>query len=468
MDNSLKIAVHDIRPERIKNLSNRQAVAGDFVLYWMQQSQRARENHALEYAVRKANAFRLPVAVCFGLTGDYPDANLRHYAFMLEGLAEAGRDLARRGISFTVRKGAPPDVALAVGRRAAAIVCDAGYTRYQKEWRSAVARGARCSVEQVESDVIVPVGLASDKHEASARTFRPKVLGLYKTYLRELRPLTPEFPLRSIVIKGLDIQDTRSVLEGLSVDTGVKPVAAFSGGTDEATRRLDLFIRTGLAGYAAHRMRPETDYVSHMSPYLHFGQISPAYIARKVLSTRRGRVEDRERYLDELIVRRELSFNFVNFTPDYDRYSCVPAWARRTLAAHAADRRPFIYTRRQLEDAKTHDPYWNAAMNEMKYTGYMHNYMRMYWGKQIVEWSPTPEIAFKTALAINNKYFIDGRDPNSFANIAWLFGLHDRPWPPREIYGNVRTMTAGGLERKADPRAYVEKVSGLMKKFPLP
>jgi deoxyribodipyrimidine photo-lyase len=166
-------------------------------------------------------------------------------------------------------------------------------------------------------------------------------------------------------------------------------------------------------------------------------------------------------YLEELVVRRELAINFVYYTPDYDTYSCLPAWARQTLAEHKQDKRQFLYTATQLENAATHDPYWNAAMLEMKHTGFMHNYIRMYWGKKILEWSRTPEQAFKTTLAINNKYFIDGRDPNSYAGVAWTFGMHDRAWKERPVFGKVRYMAASGLERKCDIRAYVKKVENL-------
>jgi len=168
--------------------------------------------------------------------------------------------------------------------------------------------------------------------------------------------------------------------------------------------------------------------------------------------------------LEELIVRRELAANFVYYHRDYDNFDCLPEWAKQTLKDHRKDRRLYIYTRRQLEDAKTHDPYWNAAMQEMKYTGFMHNYMRMYWGKKILEWSSSPERAFRNTLAINNKYFLDGRDPNSYAGVAWIFGMHDRAWPERSIYGKVRCMMASGLERKCDIRGYVSKVQGYILK----
>jgi deoxyribodipyrimidine photo-lyase len=260
-------------------------------------------------------------------------------------------------------------------------------------------------------------------------------------------------------IPGLDLTDIERVLQRLDIDRSVLPVTAFfKGGTREAKKHLRRFIEKGLPRYSDHRNQPQTDDVSHMSPYLHFGHISPVYLAFRVRDAREGLGVDRAAYLEELIVRRELALNFVWYTEDYDRYAGLPEWVRKTLAEHAGDHRPHLYDRETLEAAETHDPYWNAAMREMKHTGFMHNYMRMYWGKKILEWSPSPEEAFVTALLLNNKYFLDGRDPNSYAGVGWVFGLHDRAWFERPIFGKIRYMAASGLERKCDIRGYVKKV----------
>ena len=187
------------------------------------------------------------------------------------------------------------------------------------------------------------------------------------------------------------------------------------------------------------------------------------YLALQALKTEKRFSKAREAFIEELIVRRELAINFVYYTPDYDSYACLPGWAKKTLAEHKNDRREYLYSRGELENCRTHDEYWNAAMREMKSTGFMHNYMRMYWGKKILEWSQTPEKAFKAALAINNKYFLDGRDANSYAGVAWIFGMHDRAWFERPIFGKIRYMAASGLERKCDIQAYVAKVNALVK-----
>jgi deoxyribodipyrimidine photo-lyase len=434
------VAISQIEPERIQLLNSKPIRKGAYVLYWMQQSQRADFNPALEFAIERGNERGCPVLVAFGLMVDYPDANLRHYAFMLEGLRETQATLARRGITMIVRRGHPPEVAVALARDAALVVCDRGYLRHQKQWREEVAGNVECAVLQVEGDVPVPVEEASDKAEPAARTLRPKLQSGIAKFLRSLPRVKPK--CGPIGAEGIDLD-----LATLKLDRTVAAVSRFyRGGTSEAKRRLRQF---NAARYAEDRSAPDLDAVSHLSPYLHFGQISPVWLALQVKS---------EAYREELIVRRELAVNFVHYTANYDRYESVPAWARVTLQAHAGDPRPAIYSSEELESARTADPYWNAAMLEMTHTGYMHNHMRMYWGKKILEWSASPEQAYATVLKINNKYFLDGRDCNSYANVGWLFGLHDRPWGERPVFGMVRSMTAGGLERKFDIERYVARV----------
>lgn len=447
---------------RIKWLNARESRGGDYVLYWMQQSQRAELNPALEYAIQRANEAKLPVLVGFGLMDGYPEANVRHYRFMLEGLQDTQRALARRKIPLVVQRGNPAEVALKLARHAALVVCDRGYLRHQKQWRSTVADQAPCPVLQVEGDVVVPVEAASGKAEYAARTLRPKIHRLWSAYLVELAPTPLKMDSLGLGVKGLDLEDLDAVLAKLDLDRSVPPVShLFKGGTSEAKRLLRRFLTEHLPEYEESRPHPETNHVSHMSKYLHFGQVSPVQVA---LAAREAKVADnqRESFLEELIVRRELAQNFAEYSPHYDSFECLPEWARKTLDKHRGDARQHPYTKTQLERARTHDPYWNAAMREMRYTGYMHNAMRMYWGKKILEWSSTPELAWRTALALNNTYFLDGRDANSYANIGWLFGLHDRPWGEREIFGTVRYMSSGGLERKADMEAYLEKVERLV------
>jgi deoxyribodipyrimidine photo-lyase len=453
-----------IEAERLKHLNDAAENRGDYVLYWMQQSQREAFNPALEAAIASANRLNLPTLVCFGLTDGYPQANARHYSFMLEGLRDVAAALTERGVAFVIRRASPNEAALEFGERAALIVCDRGYLRIQKQWRANVAQSARCRVLQVEGDVVVPVEQASQKREAGARTLRPKILRVRDRFLQALER-TPVEHRASATDLGLessvDIFDVPKSLAMLDIDHTVKPVARFRGGYAEARRHLDEFIDGPLHDYASARSEPAAMQVSFLSGYLHFGQISPIEIALAARDASAGQ-PDRAAYLEELVVRRELAMNFVEQTPDYDAYSCVPAWARETLTQHSKDKRAHLYSEPELEAANTHDPYWNAAMTEMRETGYMHNHMRMYWGKQILAWSQSPEQAYATALSLNNRYFVCGRDANSFANIAWCFGLHDRPWPERAVFGKVRSMTAAGLERKIDTAAYIARVAGFV------
>ena len=455
----------DIFQDRIQRLNEAPIRKGDFILYWMQQSQRAVWNHALEYAIELANHSGQSVVVVFGVTDRYPEANLRHYTFMFEGLKETRETLARRGIRMVVRIGHPPDVALEVSKRASVVICDRGYLKHQKVWRRELASKTSCPVIQVESDVVVPVETVSEKAQYAARTIRPKIQRLLDRYVMPVEPR----PLRVDSLKMKFKDDARDLgskfIEGLDIDRSIPAVTKhFHGGTSRGVANLWAFIRKRLPTYDTNSNQPQAGDVSYLSPYLHFGQISPLYITMKIQAARSSLADAKEAYLEELIVRRELAINFVEYTPDYDSYESLPNWAKQTLKRHRSDQREYLYTQKQLEAADTHDPYWNAAMKEMVHTGFMHNYMRMYWGKKILEWSKTPEIGFKTTLALNNKYFLDGRDPNSYTGVSWIYGTHDRAWSERAIFGKVRYMAASGLERKCDIQAYVEKVEKLEKK----
>lgn len=454
----------ELVPDRIESLNDRgRAEDAQYVLYWMQRSQRARHNPALERAVRHANEEGRPLRVVFGLMDDYPEANLRHYTFMLEGLRETEQRLAERGLQMVVQHGRPDEVALQYAGDAALLVTDRGYLRHQKRWRSRVASEAPCRVERVEGDVVVPVETVTDKAEYAARTIRPKIHEHLERCLHLPEPVPVDTPSLGLDVgDGLSLDDIAAVTDRLDLDSSVPPVSnLYRGGTSEAERILENFLAEHLDGYDGNRNQVQSRSVSHMSKYLHFGQVSPVWLAQQIRNAEAPQ-SDVDSYVEEVIVRRELAMNHVHFRPDtYDSYECLPEWARETLAEHADDDREYVYSLEALEQSETHDPYWNAAMTEMRETGYMHNYMRMYWGKKILEWSPDPRTAFDRALHLNNKYFLDGRDPNSFANVAWVFGLHDRGWKERPVYGKVRYMSRGGLERKADPDAYVEKVDQL-------
>jgi deoxyribodipyrimidine photo-lyase len=443
-----------IQRERVRPLNNEAERDRDFVLYWMQAAQRAEDNHALEFAIDRANARQKPLIIFFGLTESFPEANERHYAFMLEGLAETSRTLQKRGIQLVVRRISPEAGAIELARRADLVVVDRGYLRIERGWRESVGGEVDCPLIQVETNAVVPLEQASPREEWAARTIRPKIKRQLAEYLVPLRARRMKKDSLGLNFDSLNVSEAGRALGQLDIDRSVGRVSAYTGGTGEAKRRLAEFIAKKLLVYPEMRNDPNADAVSHLSPYLHFGQISPLYIALEVLKSRDKAADV---YLEELIVRRELGLNFVQFNPDYDRFAGLPPWAQKTLEEHAKDRREAIYSPDELEGARTGDPCWNAAQQEMLLTGKMHNYMRMYWGKKIIEWTVSPDEAFRLALYLNNKYEIDGRDPNSFAGVAWCFGKHDRAWPSRPVFGKVRSMTAAGLRRKFDVGAYIRK-----------
>jgi deoxyribodipyrimidine photo-lyase len=444
-----------ISKERIKALNNKEAKRGLYVLYWMQASQRAEYNHALEYAILRGNGLRQPIIVFFGITDDFPEANERHYTFMLEGLRELKGSLEKRGIQMVILHISPALGAVQLAKRASLVIVDRGYLRIQKTWRDQVAQKIDCPLIQVEGDVIVPVEEASQKEEYAAATIRSKIHKKLNHFLAPLKQTDPVINSFSLDFDFFDIEDIGKAISKLRIDRSVKKVNTFQGGTKEAQNHLEVFLEGKLDRFPELRNDPTLDYLSQMSPYLHFGQISPLFIALQVKKTKSPGIEA---FLEELIVRRELSMNFVSYNEKYDSFEATPEWAKKTLKAHQGDKRLYLYTLEEMENAKTHDPYWNAAQKEMLFKGKMHGYMRMYWGKKILEWSKTPEEAFQVALYLNNKYELDGRDPNGFTGVAWCFGKHDRPWGERPIFGNVRYMNDKGLRRKFDADGYVKMI----------
>jgi deoxyribodipyrimidine photo-lyase len=444
-----------IQKERTKVLNRKGIQKGKYILYWMQASQRAEYNHALEVAVLKANELRKPLIVFFGITDQFPEANERHYTFMLEGLKEVKHSLEERGIQMVILHKSPEIGVLQLAKKASLALVDRGYLKIQKAWRDDASKKMDCPLIQVETDVVVPVEETSPKEEYAAATIRSKIKRKLDSFLVPLKEHEPIIDSLSLDFDSFDIEDVEKAISKLRLDRSVKRVDSFHGGTKEANSHLEIFLESKLDRFPELRNDPTLDYLSYMSPYLHFGQISPLYIALKVSKTRSLGAEA---FLEELIIRRELSMNFAFYNEKYDSLEAIPDWAKKTLRTHQKDRRPYIYSPKELESARTHDPYWNAAQKEMVIKGKMHGYMRMYWGKKILEWSKTPEEAFKVALYLNNKYELDGRDPNGFTGVAWCFGKHDRPWGERTIFGNVRYMNDKGLKRKFDADKYVKMI----------
>lgn len=447
-----------IKSERVKRLNEESEKKGDFVLYWMQASQRPEDNKALNLAIEKANEANLPVVTYFGVTDDFPGANLRHYHFMLEGLSETVKRLEAKGIKTVVEHRDPPEGVIELAENASSVIVDRGYLRVQKRWRRKVAEEIDAALLQVEGDVVVPVEEASEKEEYAARTIRPKINDRLDEFLNAEEEVEPGISSLDLDLSARSLQP-ENILHELEVDKSVDPVSDFTGGTSPAKELLNEFIEKKLDDYGELSNDPTKDNLSEMSPYLHFGQISPIYIAQKVKEADSPGAED---YLEQLIVRRELGVNFVHYNENYDDFgSILPDWAFETLMKHEDDEREYLYTLEEFENAETHDPYWNAAQKEMNLTGKTHGYMRMYWGKKILEWTPDPERGYEISLYLNNKYELDGRDPNGFAGVAWCYGKHDQGWKERPVFGKTRYMNANGLERKFDAEGYVKKINQL-------
>lgn len=444
-----------VQKSRIHSLNDYPVRKGSYVLYWMQQSQRSEYNHALEHAILEANLINKPLIVYFGLLSQYPEANRRHYMFMIQGLIETQMSLYQRGIKMVIEHCNNLDGVISMALDAVVLVTDMGYLRIQRQWRNYVALNVICRMIEVESDVIVPVSLAAPKEQYSAGTLRPKMQRLLRQFFvpmvtENIRRDSLNFSMNDF-FKGKTIDQIMSIID---VDSSLREVEWIHGGTSHALDLLTSFIYHKLDHYSELRNDPSLDYCSNLSPYLHFGQISPLHIGLEISKHKsQGQVS----FLEELIIRRELSMNFVWYNIMYDSYFHLPKWTIETLEAHKDDKREYVYSKEQLENALTHDPYWNAAQCEMICRGKMHGYMRMYWGKKIIEWMKSPKEAFLTALYLNNKYEIDGRDPNSFAGVAWCFGKHDRAWKERSVFGKVRYMNAAGLKRKFEIDSYVKR-----------
>ena len=442
--------------ERIKSLNKERIVNGDYVVYWMQASLRVHCNHALEYAKYQANKLKKPLIVYFGLTSEYPEANYRHYTFLVEGLQELEKSLDKMNIQLIVLYSSPEKGAVDIGQNASLMVTDMGYLENQRRWREYAAYHLNCPLIQVETNVIVPVETASPKEEYAAYTIRRKINHELEKFLV---PLKNQKVSKSSL--NLDFNSTTidRILKKLKIDRGVDEAPYFHGGTNNAVKHLKYFIKNKLDGYADLRSNPQEEYLSNMSPYLHFGMISPLHIAIEISHTDSP---GRDAYLEELIIRRELSMNFTYYNPNYQIIECLPDWAVKTLQEHENDPRPYQYTLEELENADTHDPYWNTAQKQMVYTGKMHGYMRMYWGKKILQWVQDPGEAYRITLHLNDKYELDGRDPNGYAGVAWCYGKHDRPWKEREIFGKIRYMNSKGLERKFNMDKYIDRVKGII------
>lgn len=434
---------------------------GRCIVYWMQRAQRGVDNASLDLAIRSGNAMGLPVVVFLSIISNYPNANLRHYAFLEQGLRDIEEDLASRNVALVVKR--PQENRLEKfldDAGAALLIGDENHCREPERWRKALSKRLAIPFLTVDADVVVPSGLFTRNFYA-LHHFRPHLLRELPKYLRGQEPVKADREWkRPPNFSSFHVGDP--ITEGWkNLDRSVAPVETFTGGTRAALRGLNEFVCFRLKDYPENRNRPELVATSQLSPYLHFGHIGPLTIALAAQSAvKEGKATQAalDAFLNELIGWRELSVNFVKHVPDYDSLGCAPEWAKKSLREHARDRRPYQYDLGTMERAETHDDLWNAAQMQMVKSGWMHNFMRMYWAKKILEWSPTPEVAYEYAVLLNDKYELDGRDPNGYAGIAWsIAGVHDRPWFDRPIFGTIRYMSRESTGRKFNSKQYIEE-----------
>lgn len=431
-----------------------------YVLYWMQMNRRAESNHALEFAATRANALKLPLLVYEGVTCTYPHANDRFHTFLLQAVPETNRRLAKRGIGYVFhlhrRRSDPNDALYRLAAQAALVVTDDYPVFVAHGYNRTVPAKIGVPYIAVDSSCIVPMRLF-EKKEYGAYTLRPKLHRLLPAHLQpvdrvELRVRFRSTPLPS----GLHTEVTEANLAALvaacEIDHAVPPVSGIRGGRAAAEAQLRIFLERNLQRYSSNAP-------SGLSPWLHFGHLSSLEVtlAAQLHAAENG--VDAGPFLEQLVVRRELAFNHALHAADPLALSNIPNWASETLRKHDADPRPATYTRDQFERAETHDELWNATQRELLTHGKIHGYYRMYWGKKVIEWSPSHQEALETMIHLHDRHALDGRDPNTYTNILWCFGLHDRPWGERPIFGMTRYMSLDGMKRKTDVQGYVREQS---------
>lgn len=445
-----------MKNERLRVLKKGEEKPGP-IIYWMSRDQRVHDNWALLFAQEIALKQKTSLGVVFCLIPKFLGATIRQYGFMLQGLQETEKNLEARNIPFFLLTGSPEEevVKFVSQHEGRALITDFDPLRLKRAWKKGVLDRIDIPVYEVDTHNIVPCWIASPKQEFAAYPFRPKV----KRQLTEFLDEFPNLKKHPFLWKEKAEQtDWGRVKKSLKVDRKVSEIDWIKPGEKAALLMLNQFIEHKLSRYDAKRNDPNIDGQSNLSPYLHFGQISAQKVALEVQKKSRS-ASGKEAFLEELIVRRELADNFCFYNAHYDNFTGFPDWAKKTLNGHRHDRREYIYSLDQLETAQTHDDLWNAAQKEMVKFGKMHGYMRMYWAKKILEWTETPEEALKIAIFLNDKYELDGRNPNGYAGIAWsIGGVHDRAWFPRPIFGKIRYMSYRGAQSKFDVKAYIMKI----------
>jgi deoxyribodipyrimidine photo-lyase len=381
------------------------------------------------------------------------DATIRQYDFMIKGLEEVEKELNEKNISLFLLEGSPDETIphFVKQHEASLLITDFSPLRIGRNWREKIARELKVTMLEVDAHNIIPCWIASNKQEFGAYTLRPKIKKILKEFLVEI----PSISKSSHTIKKEKI-DWKDVYKKLDVNKEVKPVDWVTPGYKAGMKEIKLFIQNKLSKYDELRNNPVTHYQSNLSPFLHFGQIAPQRVALEVSESSHSANSDS--FLEELIVRRELADNYCYFNLNYDNTDGFPDWAKKTLEETKHDKREYLYTKHEFENSKTHDPLWNASQNQMVRTGKMHGYLRMYWAKKLLEWTKSPKEAMEIGIYLNDKYELDGRDPNGYAGLAWsIGGVHDRAWFPRPIFGKIRYMNYNGCKSKFDVDKYIKE-----------
>jgi deoxyribodipyrimidine photo-lyase len=447
--------MHKINEKRIRLLQKGDEKKGP-VLYWMSRDQRVHDNWALLFAQNLAEEEKEPLVVVFNLIPKFLGAALRQYDFLLSGLKEIEKQLIDYNIPFFLLNGEPGiEIPKFINKNGiGCLVSDFDPLKIKRIWKRDTAKQINIPFYEVDAHNIVPCLYVSDKEEHGAYTIRPKIYNKLPEFLDEFPDIKKMKKANGISSGNINWERVEGELK---TDHSVKKVDWIKPGSYAALEVLDNFLNVKFDSYAEDRNDPVKDGQSNLSPYIHFGQISAQRITLQVQKANVNE-ESEKSFLDELIVRRELSDNFCYYNRNYDSFSGFKDWAKETLSKHKKDKREFIYSPEQFEKAETHEDLWNAAQMQMVKTGKMHGYMRMYWAKKILEWSGSPESAMKIAVYLNDKYELDGRDPNGYTGCAWsIGGIHDRAWSERNIFGKIRYMNKNGAKRKFDIKKYIDK-----------
>ena len=440
----------DIRRSKKLNAIN---YSGGNVVYWMQRDRRFHNNWALIHAQNIAIKYKVPLTVFYSLNGNFANANPRQYGFLLRGLSETIEVFKKHNIPFHLRRG---DVLTSLHNYISSsntgyLITDFSPLKVYKKRLNKIIEDIEIPVDMVDAHNIVPAWIASDKQEFAAHTIRRKIHILLDSFLHSF-PKVISHPF-NVNIEHETI-DPDAILRELQIDNSVQEVNWINPGENEGKRSLKTYLNERMDVTGESRNDPNKDSLSNLSPYIHFGQLSAQEIALQVIATEDSVGKDT--FLEQLIVRRELSDNFCYYNDDYDSFNGFHSWAQKTLNEHREDQREYLYSSSEFENANTHDKLWNAAQHQMMVSGKMHGFMRMYWAKKILEWSEDPEAALQIAIDLNDKYELDGRDPNGYTGIAWsIGGIHDRPWFERPVFGKVRYMNYNGCKRKFDVNKYI-------------